>query len=375
LSAGAKPSTLAHVPAPRPAPGRGPILDAALRLLADGRPHSAHELLAAGIARGDFPADTRAASVETALRNYLQRKAQSGRRAPIVREPDRRYRLNRPPDPWPDPQSPLAFRPPSPATLASLETVRTTAVGDDPTAFERAVCDFFATLGFTATHLGGNVRPDGYIDAPLGVLGYRVVLECKTAATYGHVSVPTASEPAHYRDAYGAQACALIGAAFWEGNALASELAIHGVSAWTLDDLTTLAHAGLDPHEMRPLFAPGFAEDALGELLWERAHGAAKRIAVITEMLQHVGSREQRLTARPADAPRLTVDAAILCVNEALADANSDARAQRADVEAAFTWMTHPLVRTAVWADASHNDIVVVALDAPAQTEIDRAPS
>lgn len=375
MSAEPKPSTLAHGHFRRPAPGRGPILGVALRLLGDGRPHSAQELLAAGIACGDFPADMGAAPVEAALRSYLQRKGQSGRRVPIVREPDRRYRLNRPPDLWPDPQTPLAFRPPAPATLAALETVRTTALGEDPIAFERAVCDFFATLGFTATHLGGNMRPDGYIDAPLGVLGYRVVLECKTAATYGHVTVPAAAEPARYRDAYGAQACALIGAAFWEGNPLASELAIHGVSAWTLDDLTALAHAGLDPHEMRSLFAPGFAEDALGELLWERAHGEAKRVAVIAEMLQQIASREQRLAARPADAPRLTVEAAILCVNEALADAGSDARAERGDVEAAFTWMTHSLVRAAVWADASHDDIVVVALGVPAHNDTDHAAS
>jgi hypothetical protein len=89
-----------------------------------------------------------------------------------------------------------------------------------------------------------------------------------------------------------------------------------------------------------------------------------KRIAVIAETLRRVGAREQQLalTAKPADAARLTVDAAMLCVDDALAAAGSDARCERADVEAAFAWMTHPLVGSAVWADASRDAIVIVAL-------------
>lgn len=41
----------------------------------------------------------------------------------------------------------------------------------------------------------------------------------------------------------------------------------------------------------------------------------------------------------------------MICVNESLARSGSEARCERADIEAAFNWMTQPLVGTAVWAD------------------------
>jgi len=371
------PRTKSHadgaVPWRRPGPGHGPVLDAILTVLADGRPRSSHELLADVIARGELSRNLQLGAVDDALRGYLERKAQSGRRAAIVRDPDRRYRLNHPRDLWPEPSRPLTFPAPTHATLVALETARAASLGTDPAAFERAVCEFFATLGFIATHVGGNAAPDGYIDAPLGPLGYRVVLECKTGRFRGAVSVPNVSEPARYRDTYGAQACALVGPAFQSEAVLSSELHIHGVSAWTVDDLATLAHAALDPHAMRPLFDSGFAEDALDDVLWERSHGVGKRVAVIAEMLQHVAAREQRIVKKPSDAPRLTIEAAALCINEALADSGSDARCVRDDVEAAFTWMTHPLVRSAVWDDASRTAIVVVACAESSESEVSHA--
>ena len=84
-------------------------------------------------------------------------------------------------------------------------------------------------------------------------------------------------------------------------------------------------------------------------------------VAVIAEMLQLIASREQHiaLTERPTVAARLTVDAAMICVNESLARSGSEARCERADVEAAFDWMAHPLVGIAVWVDAARNAIIV----------------
>jgi hypothetical protein len=81
--------------------------------------------------------------------------------------------------PAPDPKRPSTRRETAP-----------TGDGNHPAAFERAVCDAFSGLGYVATHVGGNAAPDGYIDAPLGLLGYRVMLEYKTAT--GVVTQPDA---------------------------------------------------------------------------------------------------------------------------------------------------------------------------------------
>ena len=85
-----------------------------------------------------------------------------------------------------------------------------TGNGDDPTAYEVAVCDAFAALGFLSTHVGGKGAPDGYADAPLGTLGYRVMLECKSG-TAAKVS-PDVFEASKFKDGYNAQYCALVGA-------------------------------------------------------------------------------------------------------------------------------------------------------------------
>jgi hypothetical protein len=351
----------AHRPVRMP---RGSIITGILRILGDGKPRTTEQLLHDGIARGLFPARLGIIAIDQALRAYLDRQTHSIRRSAIVRDPDRRVRANHPRDDWPEPLRRPPVSPPPPAALAALETARSASVGHDPAVFERAVCALFESLGFVANHIGGNVAPDGYIDAPLGPLSYRVILECKTGPNKGTVAIPNPAEPARYREAYGAQACAIVGPAYRSEPTLSGELHRHGVSAWTIDDLAVLVHAGLDLHAMRPLFAPGFAADALADVLWEHEHGHAKRVAVIAEMLQRVGLREQRLVARPSDAPRLTVEAAILCVNEALADVGSDARCEQADVEAAFAWLTNPLVRKAVWADDARDAIVIVS---PAQ--------
>ncbi|HTD35535.1 MAG TPA: hypothetical protein VK665_17845 [Candidatus Elarobacter sp.] len=351
-----------RVGAPRPLRmPHGAVIAGILRILGDGKPRTTHDLLHDGIARGVFPARMGIVPIDQALRQYLERQSHNVRRSAILRDPDRRVRANHPRDEWPDPLLRPPVPPPSPTSLTALDAARTTAVGRDPAAFERAVCALFESLGFVATHLGGNVAPDGYIDAPLGPLGYRVILECKTGPNRGSVAIANPAEPARYREPYGAQACAIVGPAYRSEAALSGELHAHGVSAWTVDDLAVLVHAGLDLHAMRPLFAPGFAEDALADVLWEHEHGRAKRVAVIAEMLQRIGLREQLLVAKPSDAPRLTVEAAILCVNETLADAGSDARCEQPDVEAAFAWLTSPLVRKAVWADDARDAIVIVS--------------
>ncbi|MGH7747934.1 MAG: hypothetical protein ACREQ5_24710 [Candidatus Dormibacteria bacterium] len=178
----------------------------------------------------------------------------------------------------------MPARPPAPAAEALAERLRTTGRGTDFAAYEQAVCDAFAAFGFVARHIGGTEAPDGVADAPLGTLGYRVMLECKTAGG-ARVTQPNAVEAAKWREPYHAQYAALIGPAFGGDAALASELQTHGVSAWTSDDLARLLALGADPQELRALCVPGFAEDRIAELEWQRLHGRPKRVAVIAEAL------------------------------------------------------------------------------------------
>lgn len=173
-------------------------------------------------------------------------------------------------------------------------------------------------LGFLATHLGGPAAPDGYLDAPLGEAGYRVMLECKRASA-AIVQEPNAAEAAKYIAAYHAQYATLVGPAFGDDIQLASELRAHGVAAFTNDDLVQLLQAGAGPQDLRELLVPGFASEKIEAFLWDRDHGEGKRVAVVCEIVAGSGWRNQVAAARtgdPQDAPRLDEDAAMMLVDE-----------------------------------------------------------
>jgi hypothetical protein len=254
---------------------------------------------------------------------------------------------------------------PDAATQALMDRLASTARGVDPTAFELAVCDALSHLGFVTTHVGGHDNPDGYADAPLGVLGYRTMLECKTGGTVVHS--PDAVEASKFKQRFGAAVCAIVGSAFTEKLELVSELQTHRVSAFTIDDVQRLLRIGSNPYEMRPLFEPGFASDRMGDLLWERVHGTAKRIGLICEYLRVSGWAAQVAFAKAqrhgesSEAPRLTVDAAMLLVDQRLADEGSTAACTRDDVLAAFAHLTSPCIGNAVWTDSTKEAIVVTA--------------
>ena len=160
---------------------RGANIRAAVAVLADGKPRTADELLAAALARKLLAPSVSRKHLYIALTQYIARTKGVGRVPLIVQDPDRRFRANHPPDDWPEPRAPLAPRPPAANAAGLAGRLRATATGADPEAFERAVCDAFAALGFVARHIGGHEAPDGTLDAPLGPLGYRVTLECKSA--------------------------------------------------------------------------------------------------------------------------------------------------------------------------------------------------
>ncbi|HVA37289.1 MAG TPA: hypothetical protein VNJ51_06725 [Candidatus Dormibacteraeota bacterium] len=340
---------------------RGHIIAAAVQILEDGKVRTSDQILAEALRRKLVPAATTKKYVYSALIEYIARQIGHGRKPPLVQTADRRFRINEPPDDWPDlvPQSQPAI---DAKTHALIERLETTAVGTDPAAFELAVCDAFAHLGFAATHIGGHKAPDGYADAQLGVLGYRAMLECKTGKYV--VNRPDVAEAAKFKDAYHADACALIGPAYGEEIELQSELRTHGVAAFTVEDLTTLLSIGADAHEMRALFAPGFAADALGDLVWNRLHGERKRLADVAAYVRAAGWQAQVTAAEeggPANAPRLTVDAAMLLVDAALRDAGSTQACKKEEVHLAFQHLTNPLTGAAVWTDDTRTAIVVTS--------------
>jgi DNA primase len=327
---------------------RGHIITAAIEILGDGKPRDAKELLHEALERKLIPPNTTYHYVYTALIEYIARQLGRGRNPPILQDAQRRFRINEPLDDWPD----VATLPPAqedPDAQALCQRLEKTGAGDDPAAFETAVCDAFAHLGFLTQHLGDRAQPDGIADAILGPLGYRVLLECKTARRI--VTQPDAAEAAKFRDAFKADRCVLVGPDFSDEIELLQELQTHRVTALTVPDIATLLHVGANPLEVQRLLVPGYACDVMSDLLWERGHGLAKRVATIAFLLAREGWQAQRNAAEQRDAgdpPRLTVDAAMLLVDTALRNAGSSQACARAEVEQAFAYLASPNVGAAV---------------------------
>ncbi|HEV7180429.1 MAG TPA: hypothetical protein VGN11_11180, partial [Candidatus Baltobacteraceae bacterium] len=347
-------------PSQNGAAGHGHVIAAAMQVLSDGMPRDAAQIVHDAAASGLLPSTFDKKYVYTALIEYIARAQGNGRKPRIVQGADRSFEINEPLDDWPNPP-PIAVPAITTSTQALIDRLATTASGSDPAAFEVAVCDAFAHLGFAATHVGGNKAPDGYADAQLGPLAYRIMIECKTAK--GDVAQPDAFEAAKYRDPYNAQYCTLIGPAFPDETELTQELRIHGVSAWTATDLQTALAVAADPYELRPLFNPGYAADGLADLLWDRAHGTRKRIRVVADLIARVGWELQVTSAREAsseNAAHLTIDAAMALVDEALAQQGSRQACTREEIQLAFEHLTNPITRQAVWLDDTHDAISII---------------
>jgi hypothetical protein len=340
---------------------RGVNLRAALAILADGKPRTAKQIVEAAIARHLLPHGASGQVVYVSLVQYLARAKDSGRLLLIVQDPDRRFRANHPIDDWPEPDDPLPSRSAVRDVDAFEKHLRELAHGFDPEAFERAICEAFDTLGFVSRHIGGQGAPDGVLDAPLGRLAYRVMLECKTTSG-ATVSRPDAAEAAKWRESYGGDYAVIIGPSFGEADSeFTSELALHHVSAWSVDDLVAALRIAADPDELRAVFAPGYAEDHLPALVWERTHGRAKRVAVTAQLIHEVVWRRQvAVLGHRDDAPVISEDAAMLLVDEELEKRGSTAVSTRDDVRAAFAHLTSPLVRAARWLGEPGAAIVVI---------------
>ncbi len=344
-----------------------PVLDAVFSILADGKPRSTVEIVEAGRRRGLFSPHTTPQQISGALALHIERALLHGRKPLVIEDPDRRFRLNRPIDDWPEIDAtgltPLAVaaEPPA-AAAAAVAALRKAASGSDSVAFEIAVCNMFAVFGFAATHLGAAGQPDGFADALLGELRYRVMIECKLLGHRNLAESGAPAEAARHRDGYGAQYCALVAVALDAEPNFVAELRTHGVAAWTADDLARAAALRLDCSRMRPLFESGFAVNALDDLAWEHLHGSAKRLRVVASLLLDVGLAQQRMAQAIGDGaapPRLAADVALSLIDERLPAAGSAHGATREEVEAAFTWLTSPYVDRALWSDENRSAIVI----------------
>jgi hypothetical protein len=205
------------------------------------------------------------------------------------------------------------------------------------------------------------MNPDGVLDAPLGPLGYRVMLECKSGA--GPVLRPDVFEAGKFREAYGAQHCLMVAPGYAGDSETPAEALSHGVALWTVEDLVAILRAGPDLAELRTLFAPGPAADRVGDLLWAREHGVRKRLAVICDAIRETAWAAQVEAAafnRPGDAPLFTEDSAMLVVDDSLRQRDSYAPVTRDQIREAFAYLTNARVAEAVLVNDDSTAIVVV---------------
>jgi len=310
-------------------------------LLGDGKPRDAKAILDEGRAQALFTAATTKQSVYENLLLYIQQEAAAGRKAAIVEDPiTRKFRINHPVDDWPATTLEPRPRYVDAATLESIAArLRGTAVGNDPTAFEQAVCDTFALFGFVAQHVGGMYAPDGILDAPLGPLAYRAVVECKSTPHAKIVQQARPEEAAKFRESANADFAVLVGPQFHAGASFTQEMQAHAISVWTVEDLINALRNDVDAYECRDLFATGFVSERLSDLEWSRSHGAEKRAAVVRQILRREGYAAQCTVVRevkPSDAPVLSLDAAMLLVEAALQREGATAGASRDEVRDAI---------------------------------------
>jgi DNA primase len=336
---------------------RAAAITASIEILSDGVPRTADQILAELHRRQiELPASADRKYIYVRLKDYIERTTARGRKPAIVQDPDRRFRINHPGDDWPV-LRPAAARE-DPGEL--IKRLRAASSGKSSEEFELAVCAAFERIGFMVTHVGGNDAPDGYFDAPLGTLAYRVMLECKTS--YLPMQRPDIYEASKWQEAYHAQYCTLVGPEFGDTAAIITEAQKHQVAVWSVDDIARVLQGNYNLLELRQLFEPGVVEDKLDDLEWEAAHGLKRRIRVVCALIKTAGWNAQKRAVkdgRADQAPRLTLDAAMFLVNEALSAAGSDRAVTREEVYAASEHLTDPLVAEAVRIDGSHGAIVL----------------
>ena len=342
--------------------GRPYLIPIVQQILADGKPRTAEEILEIGIAKGLLRSTTKRKDLYGHLIQYIERTVAHGRKPLIIQNPtDRTFTINQRPDDWPDIPIP---QPPEPNEQIKqlIDKLTATSTGTNPTDFELAVCAAFEQLGYITTHIGGELNPDGIADAPLGPKAHRVVLECKTSVKGLVPGTEFVTEVTKHKDERHGDYCVVVGPKFGQLGTLDSELQAHKVALWTVADLVKIFSMDTNPYEMIPLFGPGRASNALDDILWERRHGRAKRVRTIADVLQTEGWKAQVLAARESPreaAPLLTEDAAMMLVDGWLAKQGAQTGCTRADVHAAFEFLTNPIISRGTYADNERKAIIL----------------
>jgi hypothetical protein len=340
LKHGARPQTHRH----------GEIITTVSQILSDGKARTPAEIWKIAQER-HLPCSDTAGDLSSNVWAYIDRQIAHGIKPVVVATADHKFRINEPADDWPDD----VMQPAGPKVNVDALIARLTQAATDstnPANFEIAVCDAFAAMGLLTTHVGGLGAPDGYGDAPLATMGYRVMFECKSGTTLQ--KSPNIFEASKYKDAYRAKYCALIGSqSGTEQQEALSEIKTHGVSLWGADDIVFALRAQLTPLELEAAFAPGaVAQEVLPDIVWARDHGQKKRVRIIAEIVRSTGWATQCAAAQadtPADAPLVTEDAAMLLVDQELAAQGSHVNCAREEVRLAFEWLTNPMVGIATW--------------------------
>ena len=104
-------------------------------------------------------------------------------------------------------------------------------------------------------------------------------------------------------------------------------------------------------------------------------HGLSKRIRVVADLIRTTGWHLQTLMAQQraistngaatngaskGNAALLTLDAAMVLVDEALATTDSRRACTREEAQLAFEYLTNPIVRQAAWTEDTHTSIVIL---------------
>ena len=166
------------------------------------------------------------------------------------------FRINEPADDWPD-IVPVSQPAGDEASRALAERLEATSTATDPAAFEAAVCDVFAHLGFLRSTSAPTASPTGLrtqFSDGAAIVSWSNVRPLKKI-----VPRPDVAEAAKFREAFGADRCALVGPMFSDETELLDELQTHGVTALTVPDLQTLLHIAADAVELERVLVPGYA--------------------------------------------------------------------------------------------------------------------
>jgi hypothetical protein len=126
--------------------------------------------------------------------------------------------------------------------------------------------------------------------------------------------------------------------------------------------METLAPGGALDVAAVPLLEGGVVvANELTDVQWNMNHGESKRVAIVAEIVRNSGWAMQCAAVEagpPQDAPIRNVDAAVMLVDQALLGKGCKVSRTRAQVQAAFAYLTSPLVNAAVW-DPTNSGIVI----------------